>query len=271
MSIYLITGASRGIGFEFVRQISANPDNLVVGLVRNKAATEKKVAEELSDRKNVHVVQGDLTNYAELKASVEETSKITGGSLDYIIANAGYVSQLSQLEHFSVLGEDPVALENDLLDLFKINVIGNVHLFNLYVPLILKGKVKKVITISSGLADNDFTLKMGLSNSGPYACSKAAMNVVNAKYSTEYSDQGVCFLSICPGLVETGHYASLTPHQEKQAAVLMEKFMKAAPHFKGESPPEEAVKAILDVTYKYGLETGHGGAFVSHHGDNNYI
>lgn len=37
------------------------------------------------------------------QASVEETSKITGGSLDYIIANAGYVSQLSQLEHFSVL------------------------------------------------------------------------------------------------------------------------------------------------------------------------
>lgn len=41
--------------------------------------------------------------------------------------------------------------------LSQTNIVGNVHLFHLFLPLILKGKVKKVITISTGLADLDLT------------------------------------------------------------------------------------------------------------------
>jgi hypothetical protein len=52
--------------YEFVRQISADPSNVVVGLVRDKAATEKKVAEDIN-RSNVHIVQADLADFDSLK------------------------------------------------------------------------------------------------------------------------------------------------------------------------------------------------------------
>jgi hypothetical protein len=87
MTSYLITGVSRGIGvrchqltipqrkangdpqFEFLRQLSADTTNTVIGLVRNKDATEKKIAAELGQRSNVHILQADLTDYAAIKES----------------------------------------------------------------------------------------------------------------------------------------------------------------------------------------------------------
>ena len=86
----------------------------------------------------------------------------------------------------------------------KTNVIGNIHLYNLFMPLILKGKVKKVICITTGMADleliNDYDLVVG----SLYASSKAAMNVVTAKFSAQYKKDGVLFLGICPGMVDVG-------------------------------------------------------------------
>lgn len=73
-------------------------------------------------------------------------------------------------------------------------------------PLILAGKTKKVIVISSGFADLDLTNKFDLDLSALYAISKSAMNMVTAKFSAEYKKQGVLFLSICPGMVDVGHY-----------------------------------------------------------------
>lgn len=102
--------------------------------------------------------------------------------------------------------DDPIALEKELAAAFKTNVIGNVHLFNVFLPLILKGQVKKVITISSGMGDIEMPPKIGLYESGPYSVSKAAVNSVVAKYSAEYQKDGVLFIAICPGMVDTGHF-----------------------------------------------------------------
>ena len=42
---------------------------------------------------------------------------------------------------------------------------------------------------------------------GPvYAASKAALNVIVAKFSAEYKKEGILFLSVSPGLVEVGRY-----------------------------------------------------------------
>lgn len=76
-----------------VRQLSEDPKNLVVGLVRDKAATEKKVAAELGDRPNVHILHGDLTNHGSLKQAADDTSKIVGErGIDYLVANAAYLT-----------------------------------------------------------------------------------------------------------------------------------------------------------------------------------
>lgn len=41
---------------------------MVVGLVRDKAATDKKVSEQLG-RQNVYILQADITDYASLQVS----------------------------------------------------------------------------------------------------------------------------------------------------------------------------------------------------------
>jgi NAD(P)-dependent dehydrogenase (short-subunit alcohol dehydrogenase family) len=112
----------------------------------------------------------------------------------------------SSFDPFSQLGQDPEQLTRDLNDCFSTNVISNVHLFNIFMPLILKGDVKKVITLTTGMADQDLVLKYNIYEGAPYAVSKAAMNMVTAKFQAEYEKDGVLFMGICPGMVETGMY-----------------------------------------------------------------
>jgi NAD(P)-dependent dehydrogenase (short-subunit alcohol dehydrogenase family) len=137
--------------------------------------------------------------------AAEATAAITSGSLDYLIANACYIPKRSALEPFSVLGQEPQSLTDELVDTFKTNAVGNVHLFNIFVPLVLNGAAKKIVTISTGMADLDLVTKYGVAEAGPYAISKAAMNMVAAKFQAEYEKDGILFISISPGVVDTGN------------------------------------------------------------------
>ncbi|RSL51882.1 hypothetical protein CEP54_011183 [Fusarium duplospermum] len=271
MASYLVTGASRGLGFEFLRQLSDKSDNIVIGLVRNKQATIEKIERDLSARKNVHIIQADINDYEALKASVDETSKITGGKLDYIIANAGLVSPWSAYDPLSVLGEQPEKLEEDLIASFKVNVVGNIHLFNLYVPLLLKGQAKKAITLSTGMADPDFVSQFSISVSAPYAISKAAVNLAVAKFDAQYRKDGVLFMAVSPGMVDTGHYDEATEEQTQKAGEMLKQFQSYAPSFTKPITPQESVTAVLSVMHKASIEAGNGGSFVSHFGNKQWL
>ena len=98
MVTYVVTGVSRGIGvsshitsngmvhtshpkltinypqqYEILRQLSADPESTVIGLVRNKSATDKKLSEDtdLNGRSNIHILEADVTNYDALKVRVQ--------------------------------------------------------------------------------------------------------------------------------------------------------------------------------------------------------
>ncbi|KAH6603853.1 hypothetical protein Trco_007299 [Trichoderma cornu-damae] len=271
MSSYVVTGASRGLGFEFVHQLSSDPSNVVVGLVRDKAAAEKAVAEELGGRSNIHIVQADITDYEALKNAVAATAQIVNGKLDYLVANAAYVSEFDAFDPLGVLGETPEELEEDLLKSFKVNVVANIHLINLFMPLILEGKAKKVISLSTGLADLEPINKFKVQVASGYSLSKAAMNVVIGKFHAQYAKQGVLFMSISPGVAETGHYKNATPEQMGRVSGMFQKFVEYNPHFTGPSTPEAAVKNVISVWEKASLEGGSGGSFVSHHGNKQWL
>ena len=49
-----------------MRQLSADPNSTVIGLVRNKEQTVKKAAAEIS-RSNIHIIQADLADYESLE------------------------------------------------------------------------------------------------------------------------------------------------------------------------------------------------------------
>lgn len=85
MPTYVVTGVSRGIGvskcsivvfkttanfrrqWAFLNELSSNPNNTVIGLVRNKPATDERVKNELDGRTNISIVSADITDYASLK------------------------------------------------------------------------------------------------------------------------------------------------------------------------------------------------------------
>ncbi|RYP59545.1 hypothetical protein DL769_008487 [Monosporascus sp. CRB-8-3] len=210
MPSYVITGASRGLGFELLRQISSNTDNTVIALVGDKPATEEKVSEELGGRSNIHVLRGDLNNHDDLQKAAADTTAITGGSLDYLIANGAYISLWDAYCPIGVLGENLTMPQEEATKLFKTNVIGNIHLYNIFMPLILKGQAKKVVAITSGQSDMETVRKFDLELAPLYAITKAGLNMLTAKFSAQYKKDGVLFLSICPGMVEVGHYADGT-------------------------------------------------------------
>ncbi|PWY78361.1 hypothetical protein BO70DRAFT_380595 [Aspergillus heteromorphus CBS 117.55] len=259
MPSYVVTGASRGIGWEFLRQLSSNPNNTVIGLVRDKSATQTRVLEELRGPSNIYILQGDLTDYVSLKNAAADTAQITGGGLDYLIANAGLVSLFDAYDPIGVLGQRPEALEAEAMKLFNVNVVGNIHLFNLFVPLVRQGQGKKVIAISSGHAALDLIPKFSLEVGSLYTISKAGLNIAVAKFSAQYAKEGILFMSICPGMVDTGHYANTTPEQMQGLMGMLDSFKEYAPDFKGPSTTQAAVKDVLSVMDKATVENGDGG------------
>ncbi|TQN64475.1 putative oxidoreductase [Colletotrichum shisoi] len=271
MPSYLVTGVNRGIGWAFLRNISDDPNNTIIGTVRDKASAEKKIADELGGRSNIHIVEVEMTSYDSIQKSVDVVSQITGGKLDYIIANAAYISDWKAFEPIGNLGDHPEELENDLLQAFKVNVVGNVHLFNLYIPLVLQSDVKKVITISSGMADMDLINQYRLYNLAPYSISKGAVNIAVSKFHAQYAADGVLFMSICPGLVETGHNSYLIqPDQLEGAKKVAAIFNEYAPGAVSQAP-EDSVVNVMKVIYESSLENGRGGAYISHLGSKRWL
>ena len=94
-----------------------------------------------------------------------------------------------------------MALEKRMLDGCRTNVIGHVHLFNLFLPLLLRGSTMdgqqkgKCIAITSGHADLDLIAAYNVESAPIYTVDKAAMNTVVAKFSAEFSKDGVLFMS----------------------------------------------------------------------------
>lgn len=185
-------------------------------------------------------------------------------------------------------GENPDVLEKDIHDSIQTNVLGTIHLFNLFIPLLRKGVAKKAIAISTGMADVELIRNYDVDIAAPYALSKAALNVAVAKFSAQYRKEGILFMSISPGFVDTGktpqrqfysphtfkRYADMilaTEEELKGVQAMGAAFATYAPNFTGPISSKESVKAVLSVIEKASIKNGDGGSFVSHFGDKQWL
>lgn len=92
--------------------------------MRNKPPTDKRVKEELSERSNITILEAELTSHDAIKVrenacergvedvivakskyqkAAESSVAVTGGKVDYIIANAGYVPTWDMFQGLDVL------------------------------------------------------------------------------------------------------------------------------------------------------------------------
>ncbi|KAI9692691.1 MAG: hypothetical protein M1820_009441 [Bogoriella megaspora] len=272
MPSYVVTGANRGLGFALVTAIAADPSNTVIGLARDTNTASARLAADGVTRPNVTFLKADITDVAALKKAAEETGKLTGEKLDYLINNAALVSYVSGFKTLGDFDKEPEVLEKDLMDSFKINVVGVVHTVNAFIPLLKKGDVKKVINISTGMADLELVNEFHVAIASPYAISKAGLNLLTAKYNALYGpSEGILFLSISPGVVDTNESGEqLTPEQLEGVMGMMKQFQAYAPEWKGVITPQQSAEAVLKVTYEKSVEKD-GGGFVSHHGNKRWL
>ncbi|EJD36359.1 putative short-chain dehydrogenase [Auricularia subglabra TFB-10046 SS5] len=267
MPSYVVAGASRGIGLEFVSQLSSKSDNVVFALARNPYGAKDLLA--LGSRANVHVLKADITDPAALKAAADTVAKVTGGALDVLINNGAIMGELKWAALDDFPSED--ALVAEFRTVFDTNVLGAILPTNAFLPLLKKGAVKKVLTLSTGLADPATVLHLGHKYATAYSITKVGVEMANIKYAVKYKDAGFTFLTISPGLVKTD--MNSLPEKPEDLAKVQEVFGQfatvAPPNFTGPISPEESVSAMLAVLEKVTPEDS--GKFLSHHGDRNWL
>lgn len=267
MPSYLVTGASRGLGYAFVRHLAAIPGNTVIGMVRSKDATLARL--EKDGISNVTVVEADITDRDALTAAYIEVNLITKGSLDVLINNAALVNERSA--YITLPEDEPAALEDDLMSSFRANVVGVANTINIFLPLLRAGQEKKIITISSGMADIDLVNRFNVPIAAPYSISKAATNALVAKYNAALGkSEGLLFLALSPGLVDTSEGKPMSEQELQGAQAMGAMFQEYAPDFKGPISPEQSVEMCMKVIENATVET-YGGAFVSHFGNKQWL
>jgi NAD(P)-dependent dehydrogenase (short-subunit alcohol dehydrogenase family) len=279
MPSYLITGASRGLGYAFVRHLAAIPGNTVIGMVRNKEASLARL--EKDGITNVSIVQADITDRETLATAYEEVARITAGShgshgsqgshgsLDILINNAAVINERSA--YLTLPEDDLTLLEEDLMTSFRANVVGVANTINTFLPLLRAGKEKKIITISSGMADIELINRFSVPIAAPYSISKAAVNALVAKYNAALGkSEGLLFMALSPGLVDTSEGKPMSEQAVQGAQAMGAMFQEYAPDFRGPISAEKSVEMCLQVIGRATVE-GFGGAFVSHYGNQQWL
>jgi len=144
-----------------------------------------------------------------------------------------------------------------------------VHTINVFLPLIRAGDAKRVISLSTGIADVPSTLQIGFPSAAPYCISKAALNMAVAKYAVRFRAEGIVFLALSPGLVNTNTRPPTSEEiEEWNRMVVTFKLLK--PDWDGKPiTAETSVKEMMKVISKLTIEDS--GAFVSHHGNQEWL
>lgn len=199
MSTVLITGASRGIGLEFVRQYLADGWR-ILACCRNPAAADKLADLAASSGGKVTVHALDVDNVASAAALKQE---LAGVGIDVLINNAG----INNHRDNGIGTMDYAAWETAM----RTNVMGPMKVTEALIDNLLSGEQKKLITISSrmgSISENE------AANAITYRSTKAGVNMVMSCLANGLADKGVTAVSFHPGWVRTdmgGPSAAVSP------------------------------------------------------------
>ncbi len=197
MGTVLITGANRGIGLEFARQLAARGDTVIATCRSPESAVDlNRVVEGHS---NLSLEALDLQSDESIAALAKRLSS-ADTRLDCLISNAAILES----EEYGSWSR------NSFSDTFNTNVTGAALLAQQLDPVLSSDA--KIAQISSGLGSLELG-GQGMSDGDSYSMSKAALNMLTVKLASAYSGSGRCVVSMSPGWVRTdmgGPHASLS-------------------------------------------------------------
>jgi NAD(P)-dependent dehydrogenase (short-subunit alcohol dehydrogenase family) len=179
MKNIIITGTSRGIGYELALQFANAGHNVL--------AISRKIPQELIENENITCLPVDLSDEIEMQKVANFLSH-SWKNVDIILHNAGRLL----LKPFSETSQ------TDFENIFKVNVFGVANLTRICLPYLQKGS--HVVTISS-MGGIQGSLKFaGLS---AYSSSKGAVITLSELLAEEYKERGISFNVLALGAVQT--------------------------------------------------------------------
>lgn len=197
----VVTGANRGLGLEFVRQLLARGDRVAAGC---RKPAQARVLNELAAAHpgHLHVLPFDAASERSILEFAREFG-LVADRLDLLISNAGLL----------VSGERFGALEAKSFGAsFAVNATAPLLLAQALAEPLRRAR-GRIINVSSQMGSIERTKTF---RTPSYVTSKAALNMATRLLALAFAPDGVCVASLSPGWVRTdmgGAKAPLAPAQ----------------------------------------------------------
>jgi NAD(P)-dependent dehydrogenase (short-subunit alcohol dehydrogenase family) len=202
MKNIIITGTSRGIGYELALQLASAGHQVL--------ALSRKIPSGLLGNENISCLSVDLTSESDLQA-VAQFLTTSWKHVDIVIHNAGSLVN----KPFAQL------TQHDFENVYKVNVFGVANLTRVCLPFLTKGS--HVVSISSmgGIQGS-----MKFAGLAAYSSSKGAVITLSELLAEEYKEQGIAFNVLALGAVQTEMLAEAFPgYQAPISAADMAKYI----------------------------------------------
>jgi NAD(P)-dependent dehydrogenase (short-subunit alcohol dehydrogenase family) len=190
---WLVTGANRGIGLAFARELEARGQRVIGTARQTDAAGDMRATGARVEELDV----ADPSSIDRLAAALRDEP------IDVVIHNAGRGDGANAAAEITA---------EEIEAFFRVNVRGPMLLTRALLPNLEKGGRRTVVGITSGLAS------IAHSNGGwyGYRASKAALNMYIRTLAAELADKRYLCVVLSPGWVQTrmgGSAAPLSPEK----------------------------------------------------------
>ncbi|KAG2125688.1 hypothetical protein DEU56DRAFT_566794 [Suillus clintonianus] len=239
--VWLITGTSSGFGRRLVSIVLERGDRVVA------TARSLQKIQDFPQSPNLHLLELDVSSgTSAIKERVDEAAKVWG-RIDVLVNNAG-IGLLGILEECGV---------DKMISQFRPNVFGVLDVTNAALPYMRERKSGTVVIIGSRSAWRPEIVGLG-----PYASSKAAVQVMGETLAVELAPFNIRVLIVEPGAFRTENIYSnkfdtwtnpIPDYDETRAEILVK--VEAIP---GKQPgdPMKGMKLVVDVVRGEGAAAG---------------
>ena len=227
----VITGGSRGIGAEAVRQFAARGDRVYFLYEKSHAQ-----AEAVSKETGAAAICCDVANGAAVRDAFSQIPDV-----DVLICNAGIV-------HYGLMSQT----EETVWDrIFDVNVKGIYHCVNAAMPHFLRKQAGCIITVSSMWG------QVGASCEVAYSATKGAVIAMTKALAQELGPAGIRVNCVAPGVILTDMCASVDPE-------ILNGMAEETPLGRNGTPQDvaKAMAYLADAEFVTGQVLGISGGYV---------
>jgi NAD(P)-dependent dehydrogenase (short-subunit alcohol dehydrogenase family) len=202
MPVWVITGANRGLGLEFVRQLSYDSTNTIIAATRS-LSRDLSALESLKAERNLHILQCDTGSPDSISSFGKEVSYILGAEtkIDFLLNNAGINAQ----PELTSLTLTPEALAEHV----NVNVMGPAKTVQVLEKHLQNGSV--VMNMTSGLGSLVYNSTIDPTKCTAYSISKAGVNMLTIHQANDLKKKGAVVICMDPGWVKTDSMQRTSP------------------------------------------------------------